>query len=59
MKKKEEKIVRECIEMEGFDYCFIDYTDFSDIKDEEFHRLRLAYVKANIDLKKYLHIEGF
>jgi hypothetical protein len=42
------------IENEGFDYCFIDYSDFKEIDDEEFHRLREAYVKAHTELEAYL-----
>jgi hypothetical protein len=47
------------IENEGFDYCFRDYSDFKDVKDEEFHKLRLAYKKAADVLEQYVedHIE--
>jgi hypothetical protein len=48
--------VRDHAEQEGFDYCFTRYSDFLDIKDEEFHKLRLAYVSAAEKLKEYLGI---
>lgn len=41
-------------EEEGFDYCFRDYSSFSDVNDEEFHRLRRAYIDAAKELEKYI-----
>jgi hypothetical protein len=47
--------VRAVIDNEGFDYAFRNYTDFVDkVKDEKFHVLRLAYVKAAAELAKYV-----
>ena len=46
--------VRNHAEQEGFDYCFTGYSDFLDIKDKEFHKLRKAYVEAAEALKKYI-----
>ena len=40
MKAKELDYVRQTVEHEGFDYAFIDYSSFNDIKDAEFHKLR-------------------
>lgn len=57
MTKKEKKYVNDRIESEGFEYCFLDYSDFSDIKDEKFHELRRAFIKASDELKKYLGYE--
>lgn len=42
------------IDAEGFDYCFCSYSDFPDVKDKEFHKLRAGYVKAAEALKEYL-----
>jgi hypothetical protein len=42
------------IEDEGFDYCFNGYSDFKDIEDPEFHRLRLEYLEAAKRLQKYV-----
>lgn len=49
--------VRSRADQEGFDYCFTGYSDFKEIKDEEFHKLRVAYVEAAEKLKKYLGID--
>lgn len=45
--------VRATVENEGFDYAFRSYSDFEDIKDEEFHELRKAYVEAANALAEY------
>lgn len=54
MKPKEIDYVRGTIENEGFDYAFIGYSEFKDIKDEEFHNLREAYIKAHDELMAYI-----
>lgn len=43
-----------CVENEGFDYAFRHYSDFREVKDEEFHKLRKAYVDAAQALEDYL-----
>ena len=48
--------VRDRVEQEGFDYCFCDYSDFAEIKDPEFQRLRAAYVAAAEALKEFLGV---
>ena len=40
---------------EGVDYCFIHYSSFEDVKDEQFHKLRLAYIKASEDIQAYVN----
>lgn len=54
LKKLERKYVSDIIDSEGFDYAFNDYTDFNEIEDLEFHRLREAYVEASKALKAYI-----
>jgi hypothetical protein len=54
MNKKEKEHVNDCIENEGFDYCFVNYSSFTQIKDKKFHELREAYLKAYEDLEKYV-----
>lgn len=54
MTKKERTYVRETVESEGFEYAFVNYTDFEDIKDEEFHRLRKAFLEAHTALEDYI-----
>lgn len=56
MNGKELQYVQETVECEGFDYAFVDYSDFKEIKDEEFHNLRMAYVEAAEALREYLAV---
>lgn len=46
--------VRDRIELEGFDYAFRFYSDFKEVDDPEFHRLREAYVAAAQALDDYI-----
>lgn len=46
--------VRDCIEHESFDYAFTGYSDFKEVKDPEFHRLREAYLTAQEELQDYI-----
>jgi DNA polymerase/3'-5' exonuclease PolX len=39
---------------EGFDYCWRHYSNFEEIKDEKFHKLRKAYISAAQKLEKYV-----
>lgn len=39
---------------EGFDYCFENYSHWDEIKDEEFHRLRLEFLKSMKELREYI-----
>lgn len=48
--------VKETVEQEGFAYAFHGYSDFKECKDERFHELRLAYIKACKDLGDYLNV---
>ena len=58
LSKKYRRKVLGIIELEGFEYAFNCYTDFKEdefcIEDEEFHRLRDAYVKAQEELQDYI-----
>ena len=47
------------IDAEGFDYCFTGYSNWDEISDEEFQRLRKAYCDAADALKKYLKVDEF
>ena len=58
MTKEEIKRIEDVIATEGFEYGFLEYTNFREIKDEEFHRLRLAFKGAEAELKKYLKEQG-
>lgn len=45
------------IENEGFDYAFVHYSDFLEIKDEKFHELRKAFLAAREALTEYIDCE--
>lgn len=55
MVKLERDYVTQTVDQEGFDYAFINYSNFEEIEDKEFHRLRLQYVKAHDELNDYIH----
>lgn len=57
MTGKDKQYVLNIIDNEGFDYAFTGYSDFKEVKDPEFHRLRKAYLKAAKELEKYLEKE--
>ncbi len=46
--------VHRCMDIEGFHYCFCSYSWFEEIEDEEFHKLRKAYVDAAFQLREYI-----
>ncbi|HED4408754.1 TPA: hypothetical protein R4328_001876, partial [Pasteurella multocida] len=46
MKQEDREYLQSIIENEGFDYAFVGYSHFKEIQDEEFHKLRLAYLAA-------------
>ena len=39
---------------EGIDYCFESYSSWDEIKDEEFHRLRLGFLQHMKELREYI-----
>jgi hypothetical protein len=43
------------MEEEGFHYCFFHYSRWNEIKDEKFHHLREAYLKAANELEEYVN----
>ena len=42
------------MEEEGIDYCFEHYSRWDEIKDEEFHRLRLGFLQSMKELREYI-----
>tara|TARA_R110002096_G_scaffold186666_1_gene365727 strand:+ start:335 stop:523 length:189 start_codon:yes stop_codon:yes gene_type:complete len=48
--------VRHVIDNEGFDYGMVAMTDFSAVKDERFHKLRVAFLENRRRLCEYLSI---
>lgn len=49
--------VRECVQSEGFEYTLLHYSDFADVDDSEFHRLRRDYIAAQKALAEYIGVE--
>jgi hypothetical protein len=39
---------------EGIDYCFEHYSRFEEIKDEEFHKLRLEFLSSMHKIREYV-----
>ena len=58
MTNNEKSYVSATIEQEGFDYTFMSYSYFSDIEDEEFHKLRRMYLNVVDAMNKLLTIKG-
>ncbi len=57
MNGKDLDYVRDTVENEGFDYAFDGYSDFREVEDEEFHRLRKEFLNARKALREYLNIK--
>lgn len=43
------------MDAESFDYCWRSYSNFEEIKDKKFHKLRKAYVDAANAIEKYVN----
>lgn len=54
MTSEEKQDVHSRVDQEGFDYCFRFYSNWEEIKDEKFHKLRENYVKSAQELAKYI-----
>jgi hypothetical protein len=39
---------------EGIDYCFEHYSNWGEIEDEEFHKLRLEFLGSMNKIRKYV-----
>jgi hypothetical protein len=46
--------VRNKIELEGFEYTFINYSSWDDVPNPEFRKLKLAYVTAQRALEEFI-----
>jgi hypothetical protein len=44
------------MEEEGFDYCFLGYSNWKEVEDQEFQAKREAYVKAQKELEGYINM---
>ena len=48
------KMVRYRMDDEGMDYCFMNYSSFREIQDEEFHTLRLKLIDLMEQMEQFL-----
>ena len=48
------KMVRYRMDDEGMDYCFMNYSSFREIQDEEFHTLRLELIDLMEQMEQFL-----
>ena len=48
------QMVRYRMDNEGIDYCFEHYSSFDEIKDEEFHKLRLEFLESMRKIREYV-----
>lgn len=55
---KERNYVLAVVENEGFDYAFNHYSDFEEIKDEEFHQLRKNFLEARQKLAQFIGFDN-
>lgn len=57
VKPREAIYIAGTVEKEGFESAFVDYSDFKEINDDEFHDKRLAFLEARKALVEYLGLE--
>lgn len=57
MKPRDAIRIYDAIEKEGFESAFVDYSDFSEIADRDFHDKREAYLANRKALIEYLGLE--
>lgn len=54
MTSDERERLQSAVNQEGFDYCFVHYSDWEEIKDDKFHKLREQYLEASKNLERYV-----
>ena len=57
MNEDEKREVEAIVGVEGFDYAFVHYSSFDNIKDKKFHELREAFVAARGKLADYIDLD--
>jgi hypothetical protein len=48
------KAVQYRMDNEGIDYCFDGYSNWDEIEDEEFHKLRLEFLESMKNIRSYV-----
>lgn len=56
MRGKDYQYILDTVDNEGFGYAFLHYSDFLEIKDEEFHKLRENFEEAAHALADYIDV---
>ena len=56
LSKEDTELILSYIETDGFNYTFTSKSSFDDVKNADFHKLRLAYLEAEDKLENYLKI---
>lgn len=54
LSKEDTELILSYIETDGFNYTFTSKSSFDDVKNADFHKLRLAYLEAEDKLENYL-----
>jgi hypothetical protein len=57
MNGTEFRYIDEIVDIEGFDYAFVHYSDFKEIQDKDFHQLRDNFLTARRELVEYCGLE--
>lgn len=52
--KEELQEVRNKVDWEGFEYAFINYSSWDEIKDPTFQKLKEEYINSHKALEKYI-----
>jgi hypothetical protein len=52
--QEEFRMVEYRMDNEGFEYCFLRYSDFSEVKDEKFHQLRKELISKIKEMRQYV-----
>lgn len=54
MSKPNSEYLKRIIDKEGWDYGWTEYSNYVEVEDKHFHKLRLAYLKASEALEEYV-----
>lgn len=57
MRPRDAIYIASTVAKEGFESAFVDYSDFKEIQDEEFHDKRRAFLESRKALVEYLGLE--
>lgn len=52
--QEEFRMVEYRMDNEGLEYCFLRYSDFSEVKDEKFHQLRNELIDKIKEMRQYV-----